>query len=219
MKITGSGSRIDSEQQAVGARGRGGANDSESRRVREQRFETLGVMLRRMNAAAMGRANDNGAGETPARAVAHARQVIDDLIHRGIDEAHELNFGDRLQALDRHADRHAGDHALRERRVLHAILAEFFLQALRRAKDAAVDADVFAQHDDCRVVRHLPGMGQGNGFDHGYFCHWANVPLVAAAVGGAVQARLLALFLEIRRACARTDSRTCDSTAGFGMLR
>ena len=46
--------------------------------------------------------------------------------------------------------RHAGDHVLGERRVLHALLAELLLQPDGRAEHAAVHADVLAEHDDAR---------------------------------------------------------------------
>ena len=65
-----------------------------------------------------------------------------------------------------HADRHAGDQAFGQRRVLHALGAEALLQAGGGAEHAAVDADVLADHDDVRIVLHLPAMRHRDGFDH-----------------------------------------------------
>ena len=116
------------EQQTIGARGRGRDHDTQTRHMREQRLGALGMMLGRVNAGAIRRAQHHRAGEPPARAITQSRGVIDDLIDRGIDEAGELDLGDRLQAHGRHADRDAGDPALGERRVDDARRAEARLQ-------------------------------------------------------------------------------------------
>ena len=49
---------------------------------------------------------------------------------------------------DGHADGQAGDGGFVQRRVEHALGAEGLLQAGGGAEHAAVDADVFAEHDD-----------------------------------------------------------------------
>ena len=119
------------EQQAVGARRRGGNHDAQARNVREQRLRAFGVVLGRMDAAAHRRAQHERAREPAAGAVAQARGVIQQLVDRGIDEAHELDLGDGPQALRREPDAHAGDQRFRERRVDDALGAEALEQALR----------------------------------------------------------------------------------------
>ena len=78
--------------------------------------------------------------------------MADDLIERRIDEARELDLGDRAEPGGRHADRDAADRELGERRVDHPVRAEALEQALGRAEHAAVLADVLAQHHDARVL-------------------------------------------------------------------
>ena len=163
----------------------------------QQRLEALGVVLGGVNAAAMRHAQHHRAGQSPARAVAQARHVTGDLIERRIDESHELNFGHGLQALRRHADRGAGDQAFGQRRILHARLAEALLQPDRGAKHAAVGADIFPQHDDRRVVRHLPGVRHVDGLDHRHLRHRNRPCSCLIGVQRLWQRRVAARFLAL----------------------
>ena len=129
------------------------------------------MMLGRMNAAAMGHANDDRASQASASAVSQPRHVIGDLIHGGVDESHELDFRYRAQSLGGHADGHSRNHAFRERGVLYAILTELLLESGRRTEYTAVDTDIFAQYHDARVTRHLPRVRAVDGFDHRNFGH------------------------------------------------
>ena len=43
--------------------------------------------------------------------------------------------------------------------------------AVGRAEDAAIDTNILSQHDDARVMSHLPRVRAVDGFDHRYFCH------------------------------------------------
>src|SRR3546814_20486712 len=70
----------------------------------------------------------------------------DQLIQARIDIGGELDFGHRAQAIGAHADRDPDDAAFVDRRVEHAGLAMFFLQARRRAEHTAEKADVLAHH-------------------------------------------------------------------------
>ena len=108
------------EQQAVGPRRRGRAHHANAGDVAQHGLGALRMVFGRMDAAAVRRADHDRTAQAAAGPMAHARHVIDDLIERRIHEAHELDFRDGLQALRRHADRHAGDGRLGERRVLHA---------------------------------------------------------------------------------------------------
>ena len=119
------------QQQTIGACRRGRADDANPGNVAKQRLGAFRMVFRRVDAAAVRRADDHRAAQAAARAIAHARHVIHDLIERRIHESHELNFRNRLQPVRRHAHRHAGDRGLRQRRVLHAILAESALQSRR----------------------------------------------------------------------------------------
>ena len=157
------------EQQAIGARRRGGADHANAGNVAQHGLGALRVVFGRVDAAAVRHANDHRAGQATAGAVAHARHVVDDLIERRIHESHELDFRHRLQAVRRHAHRHAGDGRFRQRRVLHALRAEARLQTRGGAKHAAVRAHVLTDHDDAGVVLHFPAMRHRDGFDHGYF--------------------------------------------------
>jgi len=147
----------------------------------QQRLQALGVMLGRVDAAAVRHADDDGAGEAAARAVALAGHVVRDLVQGGVDEAHELDFGDDFQALRGHADGHAGDHAFGERRVLHAVAAEALLQAGGGAEHAAVGADVLADQDDVRIARHLGGQRHVDGLDQCDLGHGLQLPAGCAA--------------------------------------
>ena len=159
------------EQQAVGAARRGGIDDPDARNVREHRLGALGMVLRRVDAGAARRAQHHRAGQPPARAMAHAPGVVEDLVDRGVGEAGELDLRDRLQPLDRHADAHAGDEALGERRVDHALGAEAPGEPQRRAEHAAVHAHVLAEHDDGGIVLHLALEREVDRFDEGDLRH------------------------------------------------
>ncbi len=87
--------------------------------------------------------------------------MIGDLVHGRVDEAHELDLGDRAQSLRGHADGHPGNHPFRQRCVLYTVLAELLLQAGGRAEYPAVDSNILAEHDDGRVVAHLPRVRAG----------------------------------------------------------
>ncbi len=141
----------------------------------EQHFQALGVMLRRVDAAAMRHADHDGTGESSASAIAHARHVARNLVQRGIQKPHELNLGDRTQPLRRHADRHAGDHALGQRGVLNTILAELLLQTGCGAEYASIDANVLADDHDGWIARHLPRLRAVDGLDHRYLSHGAGI--------------------------------------------
>src|ERR1700730_6217199 len=126
------------------------------------------MMFGSVDCAAVRRTNHHWPRETAASPMAHARHVIDDLVESRIEKAHELDLGHRFQAVRRHADGHARDHGLGERRVLDAVRAEPGLQARGRAEHAAIGADILADHDDGVVMLHLPAMRHRDGLDHGY---------------------------------------------------
>jgi hypothetical protein len=91
--------------------------------------------------------------------------MVHQLIDAWIEEAHELNFANRLESLRRHADAQSADQQLGERRIDHALGTEPLLQAHGGAEDAAIDADVLAEQNDVRLLFHGAGQRQVDGFD------------------------------------------------------
>ena len=100
----------------------------------------------------MRRAQNHRAGEPSLGAVAQSRGVVHQLIDAGIDKAHKLDLADGLQPLRRHADAQPADQEFGKRRIEHALGSEALLQARGRAEDAAVDADILAEHDDIGIA-------------------------------------------------------------------
>ncbi|MNQ92935.1 hypothetical protein D3C85_1083780 [compost metagenome] len=131
----------------------------------EQRLDALAVVLRRVNAGAIGRAVDDGTRESATGAVAHPGRLADDLLHAGEDEALELEFGNGFEPLGRHADRHPGDQSLRQRRVDHPLETELVAQAHGGAKHPAVDPHILTQHHHVGVVLHLMVQRQIDRFE------------------------------------------------------
>jgi hypothetical protein len=127
------------------------------------------MMLGGVNPAAVRCSNDDRATQAATGAVTHARHMVHDLIERRIQKSHELDFCDGLQSLRRHPHRHAGDGRLRERRILHPVLAEAFLQPRGGAEHTTVDPHVLTDHDHVGVMLHFPAMRHRDGFNHGYF--------------------------------------------------
>ena len=97
--------------------------------------------------------------------------MVHQLIDAGINESHELDLADRLQPLCRHADAESADKEFGKRRIEHAFRSETLLQSDGGAEDAAVDADVFAEHDDVGILLHGAGKRQIDGFDQRHLRH------------------------------------------------
>ena len=116
----------------------------EPRDVGEERLRALGVVLGGVDPAAVRGAQHQGAGEAPAGAVAQARGMVQELVEGRVDEAHELDLGDRPEPLGGHTDGHAGDEGLRERRIEHPLGPEALREPRGGAEHAAVHAHVFA---------------------------------------------------------------------------
>ncbi len=165
-KMTGSGSSIGRDQQALRVVGRRGNDDLQARDVREQAFGRLAVRLAAEDAAAVGRADDHRHRPFAGGAVAHLRDFADDLVVAGVDVVGELDLDQRLDAVGGHADRGRDDPAFADRRVERALLAEFLLQAFGDAEDAAEEADVLAEHDDVLVAAHHHLVGVVERLDH-----------------------------------------------------
>ena len=122
--------------------------------MRELRLRRLRVVLDRADAAAERDPDHHRHLRAALGAVAHLRDLADDLVVRRVDEAVELDLDHRPVAAQRHADRGADDAGLRERAVDDAVLAEVLLQAVGDPEDAAELADVLAHDQDLGVVLH-----------------------------------------------------------------
>ena len=97
--------------------------------------------------------------------------MIGKLVDRRIDEAGELDLRDRPEALRGEADGKSGDRRLGERRVEDAVRPEALQQPIGGAEDAAVDADILAEHEDTLIFRHRPREGEVDGLDEADFGH------------------------------------------------
>ena len=148
-------------------------------RVRVRRFDRVGVVLGGAHTAAVGSAHGDRAVEAAPTAVAHARQLPDDLVIRLRAEARELDLGHGHESGHRQADARADDGRLRDRRVEHAGVAEPFEQTVGHAEHPAVVADVLADQDDALVAGHLRGQRVVDGCEHRHARHEMS-PLVAA---------------------------------------
>ena len=144
--------------------------------VREDGFGTLRMRLPAADAAAAGRADHDRRREITGAAIADAREFARDLVHGRIDVVGELDLGDGLQAVHRHADGRGDDAAFGDRRVEHAMFAVLSLQAVGDAEHAAEVTHVFAHHDHRRIARHHHVHGGVQGLDHVHLCHGATPP-------------------------------------------
>jgi hypothetical protein len=124
--------------------------------------------------------------------------VVLDLMEGLEGEAGELDLRHRLQPVDRHADGHAHDGALGQRRVDDALISELREEAVRHAEHASVDADVLAQHQDVVVALHLLHEGEVDGLDHGHLPRLSHRRLL-------VDRRVPSGPLPVRRLARRRD--------------
>jgi hypothetical protein len=165
-KTTGSFVLDRRDQQALGVIGVGRDHRLHAGDMGEQGLGRLAVGLAAEDAAAVGRADGERQAPFAGGAVAHPRRLRDDLVEGGIDIIGELDLGDRPQPVGGHADRGRDDAVLGDRRVEHAVLAIFLLEALGGAEDAAEIADILAEGDDVRVALHHHVMGAVDRLDH-----------------------------------------------------
>src|SRR5271154_4850575 len=124
-----------------------------------------------IDAAAARHADHDRGEELTARPVAEPRRLGHDLIVARIHIVSELDFGDGPKPLGTHADRHANDPRLVDRRVEAAGLAIFALQAIGAAKDAAEIANILAEHHHALVLGHLAIHRVADRLDHRHSRH------------------------------------------------
>lgn len=117
----------------------------QTRNMREHGFGAFGVVLRRVNTAAKGRAQHHGAVQAAAGAMAQACGVADQLLKGGVDKTHKLNFCHGFQSLSSHADGQAGNQSFRQWCINDSLRSKLLLQINRGAEDSAIAADIFTQ--------------------------------------------------------------------------
>ncbi len=135
------------------------------------RLGALGVVLGRLDAAAIGRAQHDRARQPPAGPVAQPPGMAHQLVDRGIHEALELELDHRPETLRAEADGETGEQGLGHRSIEHPGRAEAGEQSVGSAKHAAVPADILAQHQDARVLLHRPGEGHSDGLNEVDLAH------------------------------------------------
>ena len=131
----------------------------------EERLDRLRVVERSVDPAAVRRADGHRHAVAVVRAVAHPGRLGHDLVERREDEVGELDLRHRAQAVDGGPDGGTDDHRFRQRGVDDAVVAELRPQTVSGEEDAALLADVLAQHDDRLVPPHLVGEGLADGVD------------------------------------------------------
>src|SRR4029077_2459130 len=146
-------------------------DDLDAAHVRENALRTLRVGLPAADTAAARGADGHGCGELTRRAVAQPGELAHDLIEARIDVIGKLDFRDRLEAVDPHADGRGDDAAFRNRGVEYAMLAVLPLQSLGDTEHAAEDAHVFAQTDHARIALQHHVHGRVKRLDHVHARH------------------------------------------------
>ncbi len=116
---------------------------------------------------AVGAAEDDRAAHLAARHIIGLRRRIDNMINglHGEVESHELD--DRPQAAHRGAGADSGEAIFGDRRVDHALRAEFVEQALGHLVGALIFGDFLAHHEHPVVGAHLLGHGVAKRLAHG----------------------------------------------------
>ena len=77
--------------------------------MRQDGLAAFRVVFRRVNAATTRHPNHQRAGKTATGAIAHATEMVGNLVEGRIEKRHELHLCHRSQARDGHANGHAGD--------------------------------------------------------------------------------------------------------------
>ena len=139
----------------------------------EQAFRRLAMRLAAENAAAIGRADDHRHRPFARGAVAHLGELADDLVVARVDIIGELDFDDGFQAIGGHADGGGDDAVFADRCIEGAGLAEFLLQSLGDAEDAAEKACILAEHDNILIGAHRDLMGVIQRLDHVHDGHYS----------------------------------------------
>ena len=148
--------------------------------MREDRFTGLRVVDGpTLQVTAVRGADHHRSRERAVRPVAHGRELVPDLHHRGPDVVEELDLDDGPQAAQRKPDPPPDDVRLRERSVVHALRAKLLLKAMRDLEDTTFAFDlaqrlltrnvryVLAEKEDAWITFHLLAQARVQEVDHG----------------------------------------------------
>src|SRR3989344_4753845 len=136
------------------------------------------MQFQRPDAAAVGRADDHGAGIGAAASRPYADRVAQNLVEGRVHEPGKLYLGHRAHAVDGQPDRGADDAELCQRGVAHALRAELPDEAVRCAEHAAVKAHVLAEDHDLLVALHLLAQCHVDGLDNRRDGHWNPISFI-----------------------------------------
>jgi hypothetical protein len=92
------------------------------------------------------------------------RNHVGDLIEGTADEVHELELGNGPHAGERRAKSRANDRGFGDRGIDNALGPEAINEAIGDFKSAAVNPDIFAQTENCRIAFHLLPDALTDGF-------------------------------------------------------
>ncbi len=169
------------DQQALGIVGIRRDHGLQAAYVGEYAFRRLRMRLPATDSAAAGRAHHHRRPELAAAAITQSRQFADDLVRRRVDVIGKLDFRDRTQPVDAHADRGGDDAALGDRRIEHAMPAVFFLQPGGAAKHAAEITHVLAEHQHVFIAPHAQIECGIDRLDHVHARHLSRPPSCGGA--------------------------------------
>ena len=141
---------------------RRGANDFQSGIVHKPHFRILRMKWAAVHAASAWATHHQRRGRTPQ--IMRLRHHVADLVHGAGDKIHELEFCDWAHSGQRRSECRAHNGGFRNGRVDYTLGAEPIYKAVRNFECAAVDADVLAQAEHCRVPLHLLPDSLANGF-------------------------------------------------------
>ena len=97
--------------------------------------------------------------------------MVDELIKRRVEEAHELDFGHRPQSRDGHSHGHAHNTGFGNRRIHHARPPVAGLQAFGDPKNTALPTDVLTKQNDAFICVQFRMQRISDGFKKGACRH------------------------------------------------
>jgi hypothetical protein len=150
------------DHQSLGVGRRRRHHHLQPRNMRDPGMERLRMLGAQIGTDADGGAQDQRHTALPAREVMDLGGLIDELVHHERDEIAEHHLEHRPLARHGGADRHAERARFGDRRVDHALGAEFGEQAFGLLEHAAGRGHVLAEEGDGGIAAHLAEQG----FEH-----------------------------------------------------
>ena len=162
-KTTGLSSRMADFNSPLASYGVEGITTFKPGNVAEPGMQRLRVLRGRAARRAQRGAHHHRHFPLSARHVVDFGGLIHHLVHGEADEIAEHDVDHRTHAGHRGAHGDAGESGFGNRRVEHALGAEFFHQAGENFERSARFGDVFAHNEDARVAAHLFGQRLADG--------------------------------------------------------